>query len=332
MGTKANLLDFIIPEIIAVTPRNGTVCDIMAGTNAIGYSLKPYFKIITNDVQEYSYALAIALIENQNFIINSDSATTDLKENFNINQENGAYHLFKDCYADTYFSEAQCQEIDSIRYAIDKLETKTLKYLYLAALMGTMCLAQSTPGHFAQFMPKDHPRVQTLRAINIWNEFQIRCNDYNSVTFSKFKNKCYCSDFHKLLINETLNEANTLYIDSPYTQEQYSRFYHVLETVVKYDYPEVQFKAKYRQDRFMSKFCYKKSVANEFETIIQYGKEHNMNMVISYSNKGVMPIESLEALCSHYYPKVECKYKDYKHSTQGKGSTGRLEYLLILQK
>lgn len=58
----------------------------------------------------------------------------------------------------------------------------------------------------------------------------------------------------------------------------------------------------------------------------------NINIVISYSNKGVMPIEELEKLCSKYYPKVKSKFKDYKHSTQGKGSMGRLEYLLILQK
>ena len=39
MGTKANLLDFIIPEIQAITPEGGTVCDLMAGTNAVGYAL-----------------------------------------------------------------------------------------------------------------------------------------------------------------------------------------------------------------------------------------------------------------------------------------------------
>lgn len=332
MGTKANLLDFIVPEIQAVTPKNGTVCDLMAGTNTIGYSLKPYFNIISNDVQEYSYAIARALIQNQEWIIDSTSATKHLKENYDFNQKHGVYHFFKDCYADTYFSEVQCQEIDSIRYAIDKLENETLQYLYLSALMGAMCLAQSTPGHFAQFMPKDHPRVQILRAINIWNEFQVHCNDYNSVVFSKFNNKCYCSDFHDLFTSGIIDEANTLYVDSPYTQEQYSRFYHVLETLVKYDSPKVQFKAKYRPDRFMSKFCYKKSVGNEFETILQFGKEHDMNIVISYSNKGVMPINKLELLCSQYYPKVEYKYKDYKHSSQGKGSMGRLEYLIILQK
>lgn len=332
MGTKATLLDFIVPEIISITPKGGTVCDLMAGTNAIGYSLKPYFKIITNDVQEYSHTIAKALVLNQQWTIDSDTAIKQLKENYDYNQCNSIYHFFKECYADTYFSEAQCQEIDSIRYAIAKLENETLQNLYLSALMGAMCVAQSTPGHFAQFMPKDHPRVQSLRAINIWNEFQMHCNDYKSLTFSQYNNECYCADFHNLFANNTLHGIDTLYVDSPYTQEQYSRFYHVLETLVKYDSPKVQFKAKYRSDRFMSKFCYKKTVGNEFESILQYGKEHDTNIVISYSNKGVMPIDKLEALCLKYYPKVECYHKDYKHSTQGKGSMGRLEYLLILTK
>ena len=54
MGTKINLLEFIVPEIIRVTPDNGIVLDIMAGSNAVSYALKEYYTVYTNDVQEYS--------------------------------------------------------------------------------------------------------------------------------------------------------------------------------------------------------------------------------------------------------------------------------------
>ena len=121
MGTKANLLDFIVPEIQAITPLGGTVCDLMAGTNAVGYSLKPFFKIISNDVQEYSYTIANALIFNQQWTINSTSAVEQLKEQYNYNQKHQFYHFFTEYYSDTYFSKEQCIEIDSIRYAISKL-------------------------------------------------------------------------------------------------------------------------------------------------------------------------------------------------------------------
>ena len=332
MGTKANLLDFIIPEIQKVTPKDGTVCDLMAGTNSVGYSLKPFFKIITNDVQEYSRTIARALILNQEYTINSFSAIEQLEHDYRKNLSERHFNFFEECYSDTYFSKEQCIAIDSVRYAISRLRNPILQDLYLSALMSTMCLAQSTPGHFAQYMPKEHPRVQPLRAIDIWNDFVTRCNDYNSISVSKFKNECYCMDFHDLFANGAIDNINTLYVDSPYTQEQYSRFYHVLETLVKYDSPEVKHKAKYRTDRFMSKFCYKKSVSDEFESILRFASPKNINIVISYSNKGVMPIEELEKLCSKYYPKVKSKFKDYKHSTQGKGSMGRLEYLLVLQK
>lgn len=332
MGTKANLLDFIAPEILAITPTDGTVCDLMAGTNSIGYSLKPFFKIITNDVQKYSLTIANALIKNQEFTINSFSAIDQLENYYIDNLKNRFFHFFEDYYSDTYFSKDQCAAIDAIRYAISKLRNPTLQDLYLSALMGTMCLAQSTTGHFAQYMPKENPRVQALRAINIWNEFVSRCNDYNTISVSKFKNECYCTDFHNLLTDGVLDEVNTLYVDSPYTQEQYSRFYHVLETVVKYDSPKVEFKAKYRSDRFMSKFCYKKTVRNEFESILQFASHKNINIVISYSNKSIMPIDDLLKLCGKYYYNIQCKTKGYKHSTQGKGSLGRIEYLLILQE
>ena len=61
------------------------------------------------------------------------------------------------------------------------------------------------------------------------------------------QNKTYNLDYKKLLKLKELKDVETFYLDSPYSGEQYSRFYHILETLVKYDNPEVLFKAKYRK-------------------------------------------------------------------------------------
>jgi len=127
---------------------------------------------------------------------------------------------------------------------------------------------------------------------------------------------------------ENIGHIDTIYLDSPYSQEQYSRFYHVLETVVKYDNPEVNFKAKYRNDRFQSDFCYKNRVKQEFENIFEYCEKNKINLVISYSNKGVLESETLEKLCREYFTDVEMRAVDYKHSTQGKG-TNNLQELIF---
>ena len=36
---------------------------------------------------------------------------------------------------------------------------------------------------------------------------------------------------------EVANNVDLIYIDPPYTNAHYSRFYHILETLVDYDYP-----------------------------------------------------------------------------------------------
>ena len=105
----------------------------------------------------------------------------------------------------------------------------------------------------------------------------------------------------------------------------------MLETVCKYDNPLLEHKAKYRTDRAMSDFCYKKTVANEFEKIIKFGKENNSSIVISYSNHGVIPPEEILAIGKKYYQSCEIKYLEFEHSSQGKGTIDIKEVIIILK-
>ncbi|MBO4515946.1 DNA adenine methylase [bacterium] len=331
MGIKTNLLENIIPEIQRITPKDGIVLDIMAGSNAVSYALKPYFTVYTNDVQEYSKVISDAVIVNQEENISNITAKNDLEKYLQDNDNNHYYNYFEKTYSGTYFSQKQCQEIDSIRYAISKQENKNKQNLYLFALMGAMCKVQSTPGHFAQYMPANHSRIIPLQKMDLLNEFYSKCNAYSNLYFSKKNNKAFSFDFHKLLKENICGKVDTIYLDSPYTQEQYSRFYHVLETVVKYDNPIVHFKAKYRENRFMSKFCYKGKVEEEFRSIFNYCNQTKTNLVVSYSNHGLITPEILKKVACEYFNDVELKTINYKHSTQGKGTKKIVEILLICQ-
>lgn len=332
MGNKNKLLDFIIPEIEKITTQKSIVCDFMSGTNSIGYALKNKYTIYANDVQKYSECIAKALIENNTVTINEEVGKIDLENNYKNNLQQMQYNFFYKIYSDTYFSDIQCKDIDSIRYAIEHIKEKRKKNLYLTALMSVMCKVQSTTGHFAQYMPKEHKRIIPLRHMNVWDEFIEKCNDFKNIINNNMKNKAFNLDYKKLIKLDEIKDVETFYLDSPYSGEQYSRFYHILETIVRYDNPTVSYKAKYRNDRFMSDFCYKNKVSNEFENIIRFCKKNNSNLVISYSNNGVIESERLEKLCRKYYDNVDIKTNDYKHSTQGKGNNKLLEYLYILRR
>lgn len=53
-----------------------------------------------------------------------------------------------------------------------------------------------------------------------------------------------------------------VYLDAPYKRNEYSRYYHVLETMVKYDYPSSENKghisSKSKGERFATEFFTKK--------------------------------------------------------------------------
>lgn len=331
MGNKNRLLDLIVPEIMNITDEGDCICDLMAGTASIGYALKSRNRIFSNDVQKYSYCISKALIENNDFVISTDSALRHLQEKYNKNLYNKKYRFFTETYTDTYFSGEQCLQIDSIRYAIEFIENEYIKSLYLSALMGAMCKVQSSPGHFAQFMSKENDRIKKLRAMDVWQNFIEKCEDFSGIVRNEYENKAYCLDYKDLIKLPDMEDVKCFYLDSPYSPEQYSRFYHILETITKYDNPSVSYKAKYRDDRFFSKFCYKKSALDEFERIISFAKSNGSSLVISYSNRGIVDIEDIVTVSEKYYEKVETKSFEYNHSTQGKGNKQILEYLIILK-
>ncbi|MBQ7798617.1 MAG: DNA adenine methylase [Clostridia bacterium] len=329
MGNKSKLLDFIIPEIQKITDKGDVVCDLMAGTCSIGYALKERNTIYTNDVQYYSYIISQAIIVN-NKSISSELAEKMTYSAYQKNMSENIYKYFQLNYSDTYFSEPQCKEIDSVRFAIDQVQDEGIKALFMLALMSAMSTCESTPGHFAQYLNKDHQRLVPIRKMSIYNTFIAKCDDYANLISSSYSNKAFNEDANRFMESEDFDAVKCVYIDTPYTAEQYSRFYHVLETICKYDNPVLENnKGLYRNDRFMSEFSQNASVNNAFEKMIKLCAEKKKKIVVSYSNRGLVSVGELKSIIDKYYKNCEIKTKEYNHSTQGKGNIKIEEVLFI---
>lgn len=328
MGNKNRLLDFIVPEILKISKEGDVVCELMCGTCCVGYAIKDCRTIYENDIQYYSYVIAKGLIENNDTTISSTTAFNDLYSFFELNLKEKRFCFFEKEYSDTYFSEKQCLEIDSIRYAISQVQ-ENKQYLYLVSLMNAMCVCQSTSGHFAQYLPSDHPRLESIRSRSIWNEFLEKCNDFNQLFFSKYSNQCFNVDYKVLINSKSFNAVDVVYVDPPYTGEQYSRFYHVLETVCKYDNPQLEYKGLYRKDRFTSDLSLRKKAFNEFDNLLKVLSDKKKKVVLSYSTKGLLKEYEMEFLFKKYFKTYYVKRMPYNHSTQGKGSV-ELEELLFI--
>ena len=303
MGNKNKLLDFIVPEILKISKKDDVVCELMCGTCCIGYAIKESRVLYENDIQYYSYIIAKGLIENNDVTISSKASKTDLSNNYVLNIKEKHFSFFEDNYSDTYFSKKQCQDIDSIRYAIEKVNNDYKKALYLIALMNAMCVCQSTSGHFAQYLPANHPRLAKIRTKSVWETFLKKCDDFQSLIFSNYSNKAFNENYKELIESEDFKKVNVVYIDPPYTGEQYSRFYHVLETACKYDNPQLEFKALYRKDRFTSELSLRKKAFEEFENLLKTLANKNKKVVLSYSTKGLLKEYEMEFLFKKYFKK-----------------------------
>ncbi|MCX6819871.1 MAG: DNA adenine methylase [Candidatus Adlerbacteria bacterium] len=329
MGSKIKLLDRIAPILERMVSKGDKILDLMAGTHSIGYALKPNHPIIGNDVQEYSKVIGIARIENNKVRLSAEDLERDIYPHLSKNK---TYKLFQKYYTDTYFTKEQCVEIDNVRFAIDKVKDTKKKAIYLTALIYAMGHCQSSPGHFAQYMPKDHPRLKTLRKLSILDAFTKKLLE-NHILFSNFQNKVVSMDYRNLFtdknIKKYLRGVKLVYIDPPYSPAQYSRFYHLLETAVKYDYPKLSHKGLYRQDRFQSDFCYPSKVSGEFDFIVSHASNIGAKVAISYSESGLITSTELKAICKKYFKKVRVYYFKHSHSMQGRGTIKNIREVLV---
>ena len=95
------------------------------------------------------------------------------------------------------------------------------------------------------------------------------------------------------------DEQDIVYFDPPYTKRQYASYYHILETIVCGDQPEVSGVSGLRpwKDK-ASVFCYKtKALKALTQLIIQ---QRAKRVVLSYSNEGHVQLDDLTAALKPY--------------------------------
>ena len=239
------------------------------------------------------------------------------------------YLLFTTYYNNPYFSLQQCIDIDSIRYSLDKLLeinqiTEEEHTIYLSFLIYCLNMIVISVGdHFAQPQkikdvtkdfsnPRDHinlrerKKIITKKRLNIKDLYAEKLHEYKKDYLpGKSNNLCFNMDFKDLLQLDILNDLDiqTVYIDPPYTNAHYSRFYHIPETLVKYDYPDIEFGGRYRTDRYQSGFCIKSQAKEEFDALLQLCRRREYNAIISYSDTAqcILSIEDIKQICSKYY-------------------------------
>lgn len=248
------------------------------------------------------------------------------------------YHLFTKYYSGTYWSFEQCLWIDALRRVAEDYRNTPVYYVILSSLMYSMSYCSQSTGHYAQY--RDAKSESSKNDILIYRLRDIR--PYFETKFNQLKqhlgnnnldHKVTSLDYRSCL--DELETGTLVYADPPYAFVHYSRFYHAIETLVKYDYPKVDHKGRYRTDRHQSPFGRRKEVKKAFEDLFIGIKKKKSDLILSYSNTGMISLEEIIQIAKDNIGKnydVSYKEQDYKHSTMGRSddkSKDVKEYLLI---
>ncbi len=340
IGSKYSLIDFLetsIEKTLNVCneskkPSELVFADLFAGTGVVaGAYKKKGYSIIANDIQYFSYVITKHLLENGENL--KKERCTDLIAK--LNQVEGVEgFIYKNySYEGTegqefrrmYFSKYNAKKCDAIRIAIEEWYqsakiTENEYFFLLGSLINSIDKYANTAsvyGAYLKKLKKSALKEMELSPLPIL-EGTGECKVYNE-------------DISELIKNVS---GDILYLDPPYNARQYCSNYHMLETIAKYDNPEIKGKTGLRDYADQkSVFCVKSKVADAFADLIKHAKFKYI--FLSYNNEGLMSFDTIEKIMKKYgkYKVYMRQYRRFKaDNARDCKSDSTVEYLHCLIK
>jgi len=215
--------------------------------------------------------------------------------------------LISQYFAGSYFGVRQALEIDMLRTELSgaiargDLEQWEHDALLTALISVASACAFSAGKHFAQPHKVEgkldsaflHTRVLQDRSISIVESMAGIAEQIDTAACRAVSHTSSCKTAESLLREPWSHcSPDVIYADPPYTAQQYSRFYHVLDTITNYRVPELQLvngritSGRYPANRFKSRFCGKSTAKQAMREIIDRSRQLGSALVISYSDPG----------------------------------------------
>lgn len=269
-GSKAKLTNWI-HETISMYCFGNTFLDLFGGTGVVSAKIpiEKYNKIVVNDFLISNYVIYNAFFGNQQV------SEKKLKNHFetiqNILNNDLESNYFSTMFGKKYFTMENAIIIGEIREYIQKIKkenrvNKREFHILIASLIYSMDKVANTVGHYEAFFRN------AIRTKKI--EFQL-------IDYEKYSNnnyEIYNQDANKLVKKI---KSDIVYIDPPYNSRQYSRFYHVIETLVHWDSRELFGVAMKPKPENMSEYS-RGNAVNTFRDLVT-----NLEckfIVVSYNN------------------------------------------------
>jgi adenine-specific DNA methylase len=267
-------------------------------------------------------------------------------------------------YAGTYFGVRQAIAIDKLRISIEiaRDANSLSRWEYVTALTALLYACSSavfSPGkHFAQYHKTDggknltfhKKRILSDRAVDIEHQFLAAMK----AIFDRPHDRSISHIVKQLSMEETFADSSWLpkvdlvYADPPYTAQQYSRFYHIPETLINYREPKMQeFRGDYTvgmypAERFKSRFSSKRQAPGAFDDLIKLSTRLGASLAISYSesasgqtgNDRMIRLDDLAQMCRRgfgtvHIEKLSHAYRQFNDSSAAVEERADHEYLVV---
>lgn len=330
LGNKESIVDRIENLLYSknLVNKDYSFFDAFCGTGAVSKKISDKYNLIIND------NLLLASVFTYGNLVGSTCNFKRLNfdpfEFFNSSNciEEG---FFYNNYAPKksgrmYFSDYNAARIDYFRITIEtwyknkKITDEEYNYL-LACLLESVSKVANVAGVYGAYLKKWDPRA-TKEIVFLKLDTNGKINNVTK----------YNQNLSDIISNV---ECDILYLDPPYTKNKYSVQYHILETLIRYDEPQLKGITGTRDLSWISQaWSTKHSVNIEFENTV--AKTKAKHIILSYSSDGLMSKEFiLNVLRRHCkLESVECieipykKYRNYKTFTTDE----HFEYLFYGEK
>jgi adenine-specific DNA-methyltransferase len=302
IGSKRTLIPVILEAVRRATEAR-TALDLFSGTARVGHALKAAgYRVLSNDHNAYAAVLARCYVQADAGDVLEDARK--LVREFNSLKGAPGYFTDTFCVRSRFFQPRNGERIDAIREAIGAkgLEPE-LEAVMLASLMEAADRVDSTTGLQMAYLKTWAPRA--------YNDLELRLP--NVLPRAKHgKGEATCLEALEAV---GALESDVAYIDPPYNQHSYLGNYHVWESLVRWDKPEVYGVACKRVDvrARQSVFNSRPRFASTMRKLLNAVRAPVL--IVSFNNEGYLAREEMELMLRSLWNgegKVTTIEKDFK--------------------
>lgn len=350
IGSKEQLLSFIEGAVNErVKEEDYHFGDLFCGTAAVSRQFKQLGKRVTaNDNLRFCYVLAKATLEIneepqfERLLESGKIGSTETVKLFSTPYDVVLKHLneiagepgfiFREyspggtvnsSYQRRYFSDENAQKVDAIRTRVACWEQAGLlseaeSCLLISDLMRAANRVANIAGTYGCFLKRWDQRAH--RPLTLQR---------SKIIPSSLQHEVFCTDAHHLAQGRYFH---VLYLDPPYTWRHYGAYYHVLETIAKWDEPTVTGLTGLRSwEESKSRYCDRSDAVNALRELVSLAQ--CKHLFLSYNSEGLITHEQImeilalrgEPVCS------EINYRRYRSNTGGTKNKTLKERLYYVQ-